>query len=107
MRFSKSNSSRLFGLFIAMIPLGVNADTGQITGQIACPTLLTEPECHDYQTALRQAKSEAERGVLEDKYAALLKERFLMCPSPIRPNEVEAGLHIKRPRLFVGRKINM
>jgi hypothetical protein len=108
MSFSMLSLSRCVGLFIAMIPLGANADTGQNTKHTACPTLLMELECHDYQVALRQAKSEAERLLLEDKYAALLKERSRLCPHRISLDDPEETKgYATRLRLLAGRKISM
>jgi hypothetical protein len=110
MRHPKLNLSRFVGLFIALMPLGANAGTGQVADQIACPTLLMETECHDYQTAWRKAQSEADRFLLEDKYAALLKERSHLCPHTISldmVDEVRARIQTKQPRFFAGRKISM
>lgn len=66
----------LAGMVIAMMPLASSANTGQA----ACPTLLTERECHDYRAEQRQARSEEEKALLEDKYTALLNERSRLCP---------------------------
>jgi hypothetical protein len=110
MSFPKLSLSQSVGLFIAMIPLGANADTGQNVGQIACPTLLTELECNNYQAEQRQARSEEERALFEDKYTTLLKERSRLCPLPISLKEAEetkGSLDTKRLRLFAGRKIGM
>jgi len=85
MSFSMPIWSRLAGLFIAMMPLVANANTGQIAGQATCPALLTEMECHDYFTAQRQARSAADRTRLEGTYASLLKERSRLCPLSRRP----------------------
>ncbi|PIV89347.1 MAG: hypothetical protein COW48_00960 [Hydrogenophilales bacterium CG17_big_fil_post_rev_8_21_14_2_50_63_12] len=101
---------RLVGLFIAMIPLVTNADSGQVAEQTVCPSLLMEQECHDYQVARRQAQSEAERGLLDDKYAALLIERSRLCPCSISPGEAEEtknSPHKTPPRHFAGRKVSM
>lgn len=75
---SMQHFSRLTGIFMALTSLLASANPGQS----ACPILLTEPECHDYQAARDQAKSKADRSLLEDKYAALLKERSRLCPVP-------------------------
>ena len=106
MRSVKPKLLRLAGYFILMIPLGVNA----ATEQIVCPSLLMEQECRDYQVAQTLAQTEAERGLLADKYAALLKERSRLCQRPASLDAAEAvkgGLSTKRVRLFVGRKISM
>jgi len=89
-----------------MLPLGANA----ATEQIACPSLLMEQECRDYQVAQTLAQSEAERASLADKYAALLQERSRLCQRPVNLGAAEAvkgSVHPKRARLFVGRKISM
>jgi len=106
--------SHFVGLFIVLIPLGANAGTGQvagqITGQITCPTLLTETECRDYQTAWHKAQSEADNVLLQDKYAALLNERSRLCPLTISKKEAKeskGSLDTKRIRLFAGRKIGL
>ena len=113
MRHPNLNLSRSTGLFIVLIPLGANAGTGQIAGQLSCPTLLTEPECHTYQAARHEAQSEADRILLETEYAALLNERSHLCPHTIsqdRVNSVNAAkgrLQTKQSRFFTGRKISM
>jgi hypothetical protein len=112
MHFSKLSLSQLVGLFIVMIPLAADADTGQLAKPAACPTLLTELECHDYQSAQNLAKSEAERGLLEVQYAALLKERSRLCRCHFNQEEPEeiknhTGTPTKRFRVFAGRKISM
>ncbi|OYY94921.1 MAG: hypothetical protein B7Y41_05015 [Hydrogenophilales bacterium 28-61-23] len=117
MRALKTGWSRSAGLFIVMTvmtPFVANADTeqpaGQLAGQNACPALLMEQECHDYQTALHAAQSAAEIALLEDKYAALLKERARLCPHQPDLDAADAARpssQTKRARLAAGRKISM
>jgi hypothetical protein len=93
-----------------MTPLGANADTGQPARQTACPALLMERECNDYQAARRAAQSDTESALLEDKYAALIKERARMCPCLLglgETDEVGRRVQTKHSRLVAGRKIRM
>jgi len=76
MTCSTLNLPWLAGMVIAMMPLVLNADTGQAT----CPALLTEQECHDYRAEQSQARSKEEKALFEDKYTALLDERSRLCP---------------------------
>ncbi len=95
----------LVGMVITMMPLVTNAHTEQISGQIACPTLLTEQECRDYQTEMRQARSDVDRVSFEDKYTTLLNERSRLCPlnSLDLADKVEPGPHTNRLRFLMGR----
>lgn len=106
MRSLKPKLLRLAGYFILMIPLAASA----ATEQIVCPSLLMEQECRDYQMAQSLVQSEAERALLADKYAALLKERSRLCQRPVSLEAAETSkgsLHTKRARIFVGRKLSM
>lgn len=80
MSYSTLRLPWLVGMIIAMMPLVTNAHTEQTSGQAACPTLLTERECHDYRVEQRQARSKEEKALFEDKYTALLNERSRLCP---------------------------
>lgn len=64
---------------IALMPFCAHADIAPKE----CSILLTEQECNDFLQAQHQIQSPAEREVFELKYAALLKERALLCPCPI------------------------
>lgn len=85
MSFPMPSWPRLAGILIALMPLVALANTEQV----ACPTLLMERECHDYQAALHQAQSTEEMSVLADKYAALLVERSRLCPYTPLPGVAE------------------
>jgi len=110
MSHQKLSLSRFVGLFIVLMPLGANAGTGQVAGQIACPTLLMETECHDYQTAWHKAQSETDKALLKEKYAVLLNERSRLCPHTVSQDmakEAKGRLQTKQSRLFAGRKNSM
>ncbi len=80
MSYPTPRLSWLVGMVIAMMPLVTNAHAELTSGQITCPSLLTERECLDYRMEQRQARSEADRALFEDKYTTLLKERSRLCP---------------------------
>ncbi|MDD5388510.1 MAG: hypothetical protein PHD37_04150 [Gallionellaceae bacterium] len=80
MSYPKPRLPWLVGMIVGMTPLVTNAHAEQTSEQIACPILLTEQECRDYQMEQRQARSELDRVSFEDKYTTLLTERSRLCP---------------------------
>ncbi len=102
------NITKLATLLIALMPPVASADIEPV---LACPMLLTEPECHDFQAAHRQIHSNEERASFERKYAALLKERAQLCPCPTGIELIEdARITPPAKRLrkqYSGQKTNM
>lgn len=95
-------------LCIALTPLAACADAGLLVGRSACPALLMEGECRAYLAELRRARTKAELTLLEDRYAALLKERFSLCPHSLGAlKKVDGGAQAKPLREFAGRRISM
>jgi len=105
MSYSTLRLPWLVGMIIAMMPLVTNAHTEQTSGQIACPTLLTERECLDYRMEQRQARSDVDRVSFEDKYTTLLSERSRLCPliSLDVADKVEHSPRTNRLRFLMGR----
>ncbi|MBI5331006.1 MAG: hypothetical protein HZB71_10375 [Betaproteobacteria bacterium] len=95
-------------LCVALTPLASFADTDSVAGQIACPALLMEGECRAYLAELRRARTKAEMRLFEDRYAALLKERFSLCPHSAALKTVKNADDRPQPqRVFPGKKISM
>jgi hypothetical protein len=85
MRYSMPTLSRLALMLSCMAPFYVIA-APEVT---SCPLLLTERECDIYLAERRQASSERDQLEFKEKYAALLQERYSLCPCQVGPPHVD------------------